>query len=505
LGRTYYSVLSVGNISFRVALDTASADLWLLSSACSSTHCKSVPRYPLTYHSPTFTPINDNSSLFNVSFADSTAASGFAARETIQLDTLSASEQSFGLMTSSNVSFVDDISGILGLGFSRLSSINTLAANSTPPFATLAKRGLLDYPLFGVALTRAEPWGSLALGAVDSTYLKNASLIDWNEVVPFEPFAHENNRSSYLQWAIPMSGISIGTQFLKPIPTYPNATANQSLALIDVGTEGIFGPYPDVERIYAGIDSSRLVDETGQWAIPCDTNLTMSFTFNEQNFTLLPSDYIIGPTSESPALCLSWPKATAPSSDGLDWQFGGAFLRTVYTIFSYGIADVEPPVIGLYPLQPSNATNPLVPLPQSALNALFSSLSLTVATNLPNSLVPTPTFTTPPYLFNTSVPTASPDMTDLATSTYEPLLLRGHLTASTLPQRAPVEETLTLTDSRGAVFTTTTVPTSSQVLGEPPGWTSSGMRTSAGSVPLLVSLIVSAVCTLGGASLLLLS
>lgn len=54
---------------------------------------------------------------------------------------------------------------------------------------------------------------------------------------------------------------------------------------------------------------------------------------SDQNFTLLPSDYLIGPTAASPTLCLSWPKASPPSSDGIDWQIGAAFLRTVYTIF----------------------------------------------------------------------------------------------------------------------------------------------------------------------------
>jgi len=73
-------------------------------------------------------------------------ASGFVAKETIQLSSLSASQQAFGaqshhvvppdtqnailgLAGSSNVTFVDNISGILGLGFPRLSQIHSLAVN----------------------------------------------------------------------------------------------------------------------------------------------------------------------------------------------------------------------------------------------------------------------------------------------------------------------------------------------------------------------------------------
>jgi hypothetical protein len=50
-------------------------------------------------------------------------------------------------------------------------------------------------------------------------------------------------------------------------------------------------------------------------------------------YTLLPSDYMIGPTSSVPELCLTWPKASPPSSDGIDWQIGSAFMQTVYSVF----------------------------------------------------------------------------------------------------------------------------------------------------------------------------
>lgn len=35
---------------------------------------------------------------------------------------------------------------------------------ATPFFTSLAQEGTLDYPVFGVGLTRSEPWGTLALG-----------------------------------------------------------------------------------------------------------------------------------------------------------------------------------------------------------------------------------------------------------------------------------------------------------------------------------------------------
>jgi hypothetical protein len=47
------------------------------------------------------------------------------------------------------------------------------------------------------------------VGAVDSTIVKNVSLIEWMEVAPFEPVGNDNNVTSYLEWAIPISTITV--------------------------------------------------------------------------------------------------------------------------------------------------------------------------------------------------------------------------------------------------------------------------------------------------------
>lgn len=70
--RSYFTVIQAGNISFRVALDTGSADTWLASSTCSSAACKNTPKYPLAYSSPSFITINNNQTAFNVGYADGT-------------------------------------------------------------------------------------------------------------------------------------------------------------------------------------------------------------------------------------------------------------------------------------------------------------------------------------------------------------------------------------------------------------------------------------------------
>lgn len=46
----------------------------IMGSTCTTTSCTAVPRYPLTYQSPTFEVVNNNETLFEARYADGTGA-----------------------------------------------------------------------------------------------------------------------------------------------------------------------------------------------------------------------------------------------------------------------------------------------------------------------------------------------------------------------------------------------------------------------------------------------
>lgn len=164
--------------------------------------------------------------------------------ESLNVANVTITNQTLGIVTETDMSFSDDTSGVFGLGFPRLSSI-AASTNHTPFFVELSRAGALEYPLFGLHLTWNDA-GSLSIGAVDASIVSNPSQIGWNDVAQFSPFTNESAEASYLEWVIPLSNIYANNIEITPLPTYPDAADNKSLALLDVGTSGIYGPYHDV-------------------------------------------------------------------------------------------------------------------------------------------------------------------------------------------------------------------------------------------------------------------
>ncbi|KAF8604261.1 acid protease [Ceratobasidium sp. AG-I] len=487
--QSYNALTYIGPYAFLLSLDTASSDTWVVSSDCQTSACRDLPSYPAELPSASFQSVADNTTAFHIGFADGTTANGFVAQERVTVGGFVLDGQTFGLVNDTNATLASgdqQASGVLGLGFPRLSQIGRAVGGAVPPIARLAQQGALSYPLFGLSLHKNDT-GTLSLGAIDADVVSNLTSIAWHNVAPF-PTLPSDNSSIYLQWAIHMSSVFINGTRVSINSTYPEVVGTQPLALLDLGTSGMFGPATDVARLFSLIPASRLVGD-GQYAVPCDTSLTMAFTFGNRNYTLQPHDYIYARVQDPPNMCLAWPVATAPSSDGIDWQLGTPFLRTVYSVFSYGINTKEPPKIGLYQLSNGTAVTDTA----ESISVSLSVESATYATTLPNVLLPTPTYTTPPYLFSpASSPSSSvisssssssisssststfvysvprlgqPARTGLGASTYSALLTRSTGTAAAQLPTAHASFVV-VTDSSGSM-STQPMPMQTAVLGGP--------------------------------------
>lgn len=81
----------------------------------------------------------------------------------------------------------------------------------------------------------------------------------------------------YLYWTVELANVAVNGTAVGLNSTYASLGL-PSMAVLDVGTNGIYGPQQDVAKIFAKITDARQVS-TGQWAVPCDTKMTLGFSF----------------------------------------------------------------------------------------------------------------------------------------------------------------------------------------------------------------------------------
>lgn len=297
----------------------------------------------------------------------------------------------------------------------------------------------LSYPVFSLALANnsdayssANANASITWGGVSSEYVRSrnetGSLptvddVDWVQVVPFAHAIQADidttvnatatlENEEYLYWAVPLVGLSVNGTPLALEPTYNSSSTSveDSIALLDVGTNGIYAPQQDVIRIFEEIKDARQVSE-GTWAVPCDTEMTMSFTVGNTEIVLQPSEWIDARVGNS-GMCLAWPRVAPSAGDGIDWQLGTPVLRKAVVVFSYGISGEQAPLIGLLRLplsaegtdstgttasQTASATTTSI---QNA-SQILQHVTKTIGTALPNVILPDPSYTTPAYIFTT--------------------------------------------------------------------------------------------------------
>ncbi|KAK8853383.1 hypothetical protein IAR55_004087 [Kwoniella newhampshirensis] len=531
---TFVVPITIGSppTTYPLQLDLASSDLLLASTLCTPSSCPASlgtatnPYYDVSRRSEGLVEVNANRTRWNSSYADGTTASGFLIREVITLGEIVVPGQVMGLINSTNLTLSEQrMSGIMGLGFPRLSALShfllpetsssttnttaTVTSNASssatpssssspylpPLLENLVRTPHLPYPVFGLALSpplvnssttttasssasspsgssryRVEN-GSLTLGGVSGLYVSNDSTtgrtindIEWHDVVPFgralantndstgvvastatasragvsgtvsvsmAPSASASADSARRKRSVPSELDALpstveelgGEEYLFWTLTVQNVTMNGtnvgirssyadiglgSVALLDAGFTGLAGPQQDVVRLFNLIPDARQVKE-GQWAVPCNTRMTMGFSFGGRYIQLQPSDWMYAQVASS-SFCLAWPIAQASAGDGVDWQLGTPFLKNVYSVFSYGINGKQAPLIGFLPLASpatantgnatANASTTVQPYGPNPTNIQALSLPTTIQTMLPNAVLANPTWTTPSYVYS---------------------------------------------------------------------------------------------------------
>ncbi|KAI0066911.1 acid protease [Artomyces pyxidatus] len=443
---TYNVLIQVGETSTPVVLDTGSADLWVLSSAC-STDCFSttVPLYPVATFQATGLAVQ-------LMYGDSqtgTHADGPIGKDTAGLANFSLDSQYFAAISSTNTSVLQTGSaGIFGLGFplnsviwnqllsaqyprqkrdvtrsnfatrifpdlsflSRSAPLATRQSTSPPSvsdvlatFSTngplisrLASTGILTFPGVTITLQRdtvdvGGNQGMLSIGELPSGLSEDN--LTWVPLRGYTvsqgglPAPADSPTEVYpLTWEIPIDDVFFDGQKL---PRSNLSASNISLsALIDTGNSLMRGPQDVIQNI---------IDILGGNKYPCADAHTLGFQIGGKLFTVDPRDFGTQAFTNEDDVCTPSLASTDPPGHGFlySWSLGDPFLKSVLATFYYGnltYPSHDQPRIGLLSTVPADAAQQL----KDAVN--YANISL--GGNLPATSEAAPTGTLAPASTN---------------------------------------------------------------------------------------------------------
>ncbi|KAF4302444.1 putative aspartic endopeptidase pep1 protein [Botryosphaeria dothidea] len=305
----YLTPVTVGSNTLELDFDTGSADLWVFSTALSS----SLQSGHAVYN-PSTSGTRKSGYTWSITYGDGSGASGVVYADKVTVGGVTATSQAVEAATSVSSSFAQDTDndGLLGLAFS---SINTVRPQSQTTFfdtvgSSLAKK------LFAVTLKKGAP-GSYDFGYIDSS--KYTGDIVYTSVSTANGF-----------WEFKPTAYAIGS----------GSTVSASIdAIADTGTTLLYLPSSVVSAYYRQVSGAQNSATYGGWVFPCSASLpSFTLVIGGQKRTV-PGSYInYAPASGS--TCFG---GIQPDT-GIGFSIvGDIFLKSQYVVFD---ASTSTPRLG---------------------------------------------------------------------------------------------------------------------------------------------------------------
>lgn len=197
--------------------------------------------------SSTFQYVNGE---FEISYGDSSHASGYLAQDTVNIGGAIVKEQIFGLPSEVSSEFIQDTSsnGLVGLSFS---SLNSFEPGPQKTFFDNIESDLNE-PVFTARL-RSDGVGEYGFGKIDHS-LYSGTL------------ANISIDSSQGFWQFESTEFAVGSEKTRKI-------TNTTAAIADTGTTLMLVSPEVVEHYYSQVDGSSYSSSVGGYIYPCSVDL----------------------------------------------------------------------------------------------------------------------------------------------------------------------------------------------------------------------------------------
>ncbi|KAF5369254.1 hypothetical protein D9758_002638 [Tetrapyrgos nigripes] len=339
----YLGNVTLGGKNFEVLIDTDSVDLYVVGDV-PGTKDLGIP--------------------LNLSYADRADIAGNISTAQLQFDGYSIQDQAYLRVNHTD----DSLSGVLGLGPTKLSDIRNLVNSSAgdPMINRIFQQNSSTPNYITFLLSRNASIEGNNLLSSDGYYpaqLTIGDIIPGLEGINNAPKlqALEDQKTFGGTWVtlldadgiIGLDGKRINTTTM--VQNVTAGTEEQLRVLLDTGTSLPQLPAHIVDAIYGKIPGAKFIQNGGDirpdldvytnfWRIPCNQEVNVSFIFSSQEFPVAPLDLSseVGMDKDSVDICIATFQQVDPSvaedpgSGAHDMVLGMAFLRNVYALFNYG-------------------------------------------------------------------------------------------------------------------------------------------------------------------------
>ncbi|KAH6914912.1 aspartic peptidase domain-containing protein [Coprinopsis sp. MPI-PUGE-AT-0042] len=318
----YLADINVGGVDYPVQLDTGSSDLFVVGA---------------TYPIPGSQGTNLN---LNLSYAIGWASGHIAFAPVDFVNITIPSQALLDAQDAQNPALELGASGIVGLGFNKLSNIDnelnkTGSANGRSLLYNMFAHNPQEPNFIAFALHRAtqndsEIEGSFAIGEFEPEYM----AITGNPSIPTWP------RHDPYRWNVLLDALIVNDTIIPGTTTKPGAPNNKAVVLLDTGASHTYAPPAVVEALYKDQPNATFDEEANVWMLPCNTEINAALQIGGQVFPMHPLDLLIPRVSTNNKECMG---TFIPQI--IDWEFdwliGDNFLRAVYSIYDFGDFNEE--------------------------------------------------------------------------------------------------------------------------------------------------------------------
>ncbi|KAJ7120763.1 aspartic peptidase domain-containing protein [Mycena crocata] len=350
----YVTTINLNGRDFRVAIDTGSSDLWLVTP-------------------PDFEYDTTDSVPVSLGYAGGWA-NGTTGYASMQFGDYGVAKQAFANATTVTLGGILELGldGLMGVAFGGLdASPITAALTLTSQDPTLGQPFLYNVfdltpdqsNFMGISLSRTDDLegsaaASFTINELDVTY---AAVADTPEV-PLFPGGN-------LRWSVLVDGIDVDGVRIPLISNVPGTRvtrcAGSIVAVMDTGTPTAAFPPDLLYAIYSQIPNAYVMAEGNNmvFVIPCNTTSVVTIVIGGLPYAIHPLDLSTIHTGEADAsgnnvtVCVS-SSMQMPAQADFDSLFGDTIMRNLYSVFNFGDAVAKSPT-GAASMQFLSQTDPV--------------------------------------------------------------------------------------------------------------------------------------------------